>query len=318
MALYDYVGYVDSYSDLSALWSDISGDTSSAAYKKWHPLGATTKEAFGKLHFDTVGKSAGKELPPPSSHPTELPDKPVYGPTKPGEVIDEVSYARTAVAGSPLLGDAPDIAAPAQRTPGVEELVEYRMSRMMRQQNPYTQQAITNAKGFANQAGMLNTSVAATAGVDAAIRSSLPIAQQDAGMLHGQALTNQKVVNEFVMEDFKTKATFQLTEFGAETNTYNSALQRSHEKNENSIERAWKKDQNKMDRELKLYEREFDAEKAKVGAMTLCVDNAMARWSATVAAIESKKEDMSTESYNQSITNAAKTRDAEIRSCQRR
>ena len=318
MALYDYGGYVDTYSDLSSIWSAISGDTESAEYKKWHPKGATTKKAFGKLHFESIGEGAGRKLPDPDPYPTTLPDKPVYGTTKPGAIIDEVGYATTAVAGSPTLGVAPDIASPAQRTPGVEELVEYRMSQMMKETSPYTQQAITNSKTFANQAGMLNTSVAATAGVDAAIRSILPIAQQDAGMLHGQALTNQKVVNEFIMEDFKTKATFQLTEYAGDMNTYNTGLQRAHEKNENSIERAWKEDQSKLDRELTTYTNEFNAEKAKVGQMTLCVDNAMARWSATVAGIESKKEDMSTASYNQSITNAAKTRDAEIRSCQRR
>jgi hypothetical protein len=318
MAIYDYAGYVDTYSDLSSLWTKISSDTESPEYLKWHPRGATTKKAFGKLHFESIGEGAGRKLPDLDSYPTSLPTKPVYKRSKPGAVIDEVSYGQAAVAGSPLLGVAPDIAAPAQRTPGVEELVEWRMSRMMRQQNPYTQQAITNAKKYANQAGMLNTSVAATAGVDAAIRSSLPIAQQDAAMLHGQALTNQRVVNEFIMEDYKTKATFQLTEFAAETNTYNSGLQRAHEKNQNSIERSWKQDQNKLDRELTTYTNEFNKEKEKIGRMTACVDNAMGRWSATVAAIESKKEDMSTESYNQSVTTAAKTRDAEIRSCQRR
>tara|TARA_R110002020_G_scaffold156133_10_gene337907 strand:- start:4793 stop:5749 length:957 start_codon:yes stop_codon:yes gene_type:complete len=318
MALYDYTAYVDKYDDITKLWNTINSDTSSAAYKKWHPLGASTKEAFGKLHYDTVGKGAGRKLPDPSAYPSAYPTTPTYTPPAPGGTIDEIAYGRSAVSGAPRLGVAPTIASPAQRTPGVEELVEYRMSQMMRQENPYTQQAIKNTKQYYNKRGVLNTSMAASAGVDAAVKSMLPIAQQDAAMIHSQAIENQRVVNQFLMEDYKTKMTFRLTEYGHMMNTYNSGLQRSHEKNENSIERAWKAEQNMYDRELNIWRDKYRAEVEKIAAMSACHQNAMSRWSATVAAIESTKEKISTEYYNQSIKNAAKTRDAELRSCTRR
>ena len=318
MALYDFTAYVDKYSDLSSVWSKIKDDTSSAEYKKWHPLGATTKEAFGKLHYDKHGRGAGRKLPDPSAYPSETPASPTYKTPIPGSPIDEIEYARDAVSGSPRLGVAPDIASPAQRTPGVEELVEWRMSQMMRQENPYTQQAVKNTKQYYNQRGVLNTSMAASAGVDAAVKSMLPIAQQDAGMIHSQAIENQRTVNEFLMEDYKTKMTFRLTEYGHMMNTYNSGLQRSHEKNENSIERAWKAEQNMWDRELSIWKDKYKTEVEKIAAMSACHANAMSRWSTNVAAIESTKEKISTEYYNQSIKNAAKTRDAELRACTRR
>ena len=135
---------------------------------------------------------------------------------------DRIAAAQAEVAGAPTLGAAPTIAAPAQRTVSNQELVEYRMSEMMKVTNPYTQQAMTNAKKFANKSGLLNTSIAATAGIDAAIRSIMPIAQQDAATLFSQGLENMKAVNQFIMQDYLTKAQFKLTDHGYKMSAYNN------------------------------------------------------------------------------------------------
>jgi len=138
-------------------------------------------------------------------------------------------------------------------------LVEWRMTQMMKTTNPYTQQAMTNAKKAANAAGLLNTSIAASAGLDAVLRSMLPIAQQDAATLFTQSLENMKTVNEFVMQDYITKSQFKLTDHGYKVNTYNNGLQRAFNKNENAIQRWWDGEQNKYQRELSVWQAKYSA-----------------------------------------------------------
>jgi hypothetical protein len=197
----------------------------------------------------------------------------------------------------PTLGDSTKIPDPAQRTLNVQELVDYRMSQMMKQDNPYTQQAMTNAKKFANQQGLLNTSIAASAGIDAAIRSILPIAQQDAATLHGQALENQRAVNEFLMQDYLMKNQFKLSEFGYQANTYNLGIEQAHQQNESAIDRWWKANQNTLDRELQIWGTKFDAELRKLLAImgidadkvanaSACIQSAHRTYNATIMNIE--------------------------------
>jgi hypothetical protein len=251
---------------------------------------------------------------------------PVYTKPKAPTPADEVASAQDAVAGMPTLGDPSKIPDPAQRTVNVQELVEYRMSQMMQDDNPYLQASVSRAKQLANQSGMLNTSIAASAGVDAAIKSILPIAQQDAATLHGQALENQRAVNEFLMQDYMTKNQFKLTEFGYKSTTYNSALQQAHEQNEALIQRHWQGQQNTFDRELTIWRDKYDAEIRKILASmgidadvetgeSSCRQNAYARWQAEVMKIEAAKESMSTEAYNQALGTAEKARDKELASC---
>ena len=265
----------------------------------------------------------------PTASPTDSSDsntEPEYTPPPEAAAVDEVAQAQSAVSGMPTLGDPTAIPAPAQRTVDPQELVEFRISQMMQSDNPYLQASVTQARQLANQAGLLNTSIAASAGVDAAIRSVLPIAQQDAATLHGQALENQRTVNEFLMQDYMTRNQFKLTEFGYKNTTYNNALQQAHEQNENAIQRNWQTKQNQLDRELTIWRDKFDAalqkllssmgfEHDETMGSDSCRQNAMARWQAAVAAIEAAKESMSTESYNQAIANARKVRDAELSSC---
>jgi hypothetical protein len=316
-----YSGYVDHYSDLSSVWNKIQGDTKSTEYKYWSPKGATSKEEFGRLHWSEAGESEGRSLT--SSTPTNtgtntstgthtntatntatntstttIPD-PVYTPPTEPTTTDETGYGQSAVSGMPTLGAPPDISDPAQRTVNPQELVEFRMTKMMQQDNAYMAQAVTMAKQHANQSGMLNTSMAASAGVDAALKSILPIAQQDAATLFTQGLENQKVVNEFLMQDYLMKSNFQLTEYGAQNTTYNAALQRAHEKNESALIRYWQAQQNTFDRELTIWKDKYNAALQKVLSSMqteagegenqyACHTNAQAHFNSVVAAIEAQ------------------------------
>ena len=337
-----YSVYVDLYSDLSSAWNKIQNDTNSAEYKYWSPKGATSKEEFGRLHWGESGESEGRSLTGPTSTNTSTgtntntntntnttntstapppPAAPVYTPPTAPTTTDEIGDAQSAVTGAPTLGAPPDIPDPAQRTVSPQELVEFRMTQMMQQDNAYMAQAVTMAQQHANQSGMLNTSMAASAGVDAALKSILPIAQQDAATLFTQGLENQKVVNEFLMQDYlmqskfkladwemqskfklsdwEMQSNFQLTEFGARNTTYNAALQRAHDKNESALVRFWQEQQNTHDRQLTIWRDKFNAHLAKVLEMMriaagdddnkyACQINAQAHFNSVVAAIEAK------------------------------
>ena len=240
-----------------------------------------------------------------------------------------VAAAKIEVAGAPTLGEAPTITAPAQRTVSNQELVEYRMSQMMKITNPYTQQAMTNAKKFANKSGLLNTSIAATAGIDAAIRSILPIAQQDAATLFAQGLENMKAVNAFVMQDYLTKAQFKLTDHGYKMSAYNNGLQRSFDKNQNEIKRWWDAEQNRLDREYSKWAAQFTAAVGKElqndnynyntnAAAKVCEQTFTAAFQAQIMKIEDaySKKDINEATRNHMLAVAQDTLRSSIKSCQ--
>ena len=62
----------------------------------------------------------------------------------------------------------------------------------------YIRQAQTDAKQSANDRGLINSSIAAGAGTEAAIRSALPIAQQDATTYNTNRTNNQNTENDFL------------------------------------------------------------------------------------------------------------------------
>ena len=76
---------------------------------------------------------------------------------------------------------APEYKAPDPYAPGTEATVEGRMTGLLSSGSPYIQSAQQRAREYAASRGLLNTTMAATAGERAAIESALPIAQQDAG-----------------------------------------------------------------------------------------------------------------------------------------
>lgn len=88
---------------------------------------------------------------------------------------------------------APLESAPVDKSTVDPELtVEKQMQGLLSSDSPYLQAARTRGLQFANQRGLLNTSIAAGASEKSAIESALPIAQQDAQYLQTGALTTQK------------------------------------------------------------------------------------------------------------------------------
>ena len=86
-----------------------------------------------------------------------------------------------------------------QTTAGIDEskaTVSGQMTGLLNQNSPYMQAATAGAMRTANQRGLLNSSIAAGEGQKAAIESSMPIAQQDAGFYQGIHTQNAKTISD--------------------------------------------------------------------------------------------------------------------------
>ena len=312
--------------------------TSSGGYDKGPDTTApatTTPAATTTAATTTAGTTtaAGTTTPPATTTPTPTfkyydPDLPTYDPSAKPSPTSEESKAQTSVKYMPKLGKVPKMGKAAQRSVHPQELVEWRMNQMMKQTNPYIQAAQTNAKQAAAASGLLNTSIAASAGLDAAIKSILPIAQQDAATLFTQSLENQKVVNEFLMQSFLTRSQFKLEEFGLRVSTYNQGLQRQHEKSENALQRWWSGEQNRMDRELNVWKTQFDADVTKELATmgyvhdadqneNSCRERATATFNSQIAAITEawSTDKISHDSYMTQLESAQDQYKAQMNSC---
>jgi hypothetical protein len=79
-----------------------------------------------------------------------------------------------------LAGMAGPIGGPTKLEVSDKSLVSNQLSSLLNSDSPYLQRARARATEYANSRGLLNSSIAATAGEAAAIDASLPVAQSDA------------------------------------------------------------------------------------------------------------------------------------------
>lgn len=79
---------------------------------------------------------------------------------------------------------------------GSNETVAGQMDSLLKSGSPYMERARAGAMETANSRGLLNSSIAASAGEKAAIESALPIAQADAGTFKAAADYNTALANE--------------------------------------------------------------------------------------------------------------------------
>jgi hypothetical protein len=82
-----------------------------------------------------------------------------------------------------------------------DQLVSKQITGLLQNSNPYIQLAESKAKQQAAGRGLLNSTMAASAGREAAIGAALPIAQQDANTYSQQQLANQQSRNQFGLAD---------------------------------------------------------------------------------------------------------------------
>ena len=106
------------------------------------------------------------------------------------------------------------------RTVTPEELVENRINNLLDSNNPYIQRARTSGLQFANQRGLLNSSIAAQAAEEAAIQRAGEIAAQDAATYANAALANQQAQNTAGLQDAQLGTNVSMFNVGEE-NTIN-------------------------------------------------------------------------------------------------
>ena len=101
------------------------------------------------------------------------------------------------------------------------DTVERRLSGLLANESPYMLSARTKAQQQANQRGLLNSTMAATAGEKAAIETALPIAQQDASYYQAQGINAQQGDIQKGLYETQGNISSQLAE---EKFTYDQAL----------------------------------------------------------------------------------------------
>ena len=139
-----------------------------------------------------------------------------------GSVNDAVNDTQTYDA-TTADDSAPATAQDAQvttRTVSPEELVEYRIQNLLSGDNPYIQRARTSGLQFANQRGLLNSSIAAQAAEEAAIQRAGEIAAQDAATYANAAAANQQAQNTAGLQDAQLGTNVSMFNVG-EQNTIN-------------------------------------------------------------------------------------------------
>lgn len=106
----------------------------------------------------------------------------------------------------------PEYEAPPAYEPTEEALVANQLTGILAKDSPYLQAARTRGKEYANNRGLLNSSIGAGATERSAIESALPIAQQDAGVYSQAGLLAQEASQQAALTNLQAAASSQLSE----------------------------------------------------------------------------------------------------------
>lgn len=98
--------------------------------------------------------------------------------------------------------------------PSNDSLVSGQLERILSKDSPYLTQARTRATQLANRRGLLNSSIAASAGESAAIEAAMPIATQDATTYGNAQKYNTEATNTFARDANAFAAEGALAKFG--------------------------------------------------------------------------------------------------------
>jgi hypothetical protein len=185
------------------------------------------------------------------------------------------------------LKDVPDLGKPdvAEWNPDATSVnsgtdtVAGQLNTLLDSNSPYITQARNRSQVQANSRGLINSSIAAGAGEEAAIGAALPIASQDADTYNRTRLANYDVSTR--AGEFNTNSTNQANRdaFNANAGLVGQALGAAYTSRENTISRDWQSGENAADRSARMAElikaQDFTAVQAEIdrawksGEMTL-------------------------------------------------
>lgn len=139
------------------------------------------------------------------------------------DAVDDTRTYDPSLADASADADAED-ANVTTRTVTPDELVENRINNLLASNNPYIQRARTSGLQFANQRGLLNSSIAAQASEEAAIARAGEIAAQDAATYANAALANQQAQNTAGLQDAQLGTNVSMFNVGEDntTNRFNA------------------------------------------------------------------------------------------------
>lgn len=123
------------------------------------------------------------------------------------------AQATTSTYTAPKLGD------PSKWTTTPDQTVEGRINNLTDPNSPLIAQARARAQQQANSRGILNTTMAGTAGESAAYDAAMPIAQADAAQASKVAGYNVDTTNQFKVQDSNTATQVGLANMGAQNQT---------------------------------------------------------------------------------------------------
>lgn len=141
-----------------------------------------------------------------------------------------------------------------------EDTVKQQLTDLLASNSTYVDQARARALQTANSRGLLNSSLAAGAGAEAAIAQALPISQQDAATYFKQGLTNQEATNQFSLAAQERAARSQEAELGRQFQARENAFSRSQ--NQAQFDATMKMNNDRFAQQFGLDKAQFDANNA--------------------------------------------------------
>lgn len=123
---------------------------------------------------------------------------------------------------------SPGVTAPVAEV-APEATVRHQMGQLLSQGSPYLTAAREGAKRQAASRGLLNTTMAAGAGEQAAIQSALPIAQQDAALYGQYGLQNAQAATQLLLQQISTGAQLTIADLDAATRILGIQMDNDHQ-----------------------------------------------------------------------------------------
>lgn len=154
----------------------------------------------------------------------------------------------------------PGVVDPTTRNVQKEELVEERLSNLLRSDSKYMQDARRQGMEQSNALGGLGGTVGAGASMQAALRAGLPIAQSDAEAYRAAAAQNMDALNQFAQLNHQRTTALEQTQIDARTRLQTTQIQTSAQMAAAQLESATQRDLGRLSAETQLRVTEMDGQ----------------------------------------------------------
>lgn len=170
------------------------------------------------------------------------------------------TYSEAPAQGGALTGGLMRSGNAVLRAPTRAQTVAGNMERLQRTPDQYMQQNIKQGQRFAAGRGLLNSSMAAQAGQQAAIAGALPIAQADAQLSAQADSQNADTLNQVAMAELaRQTASASAGAYGQFGASNDARAQMEFQREQNALDREQRGLDRTQERELTIGGREFES-----------------------------------------------------------